>query len=198
MRRRFLALSSLTLVSVALLIFGTGFGLAQTSRDVKGARPTPTPLVAGPGRAPPAPESADSLEAPPRPDLIVDRIEVIPSSPRVGEQVTIRVTIKNQGEVDVAGDNNFLSDLWVDPPDPFQPGQTGTYYWGCQATWVPAGGSHVLETKHAFDRSRTFNLYAQVDTQNNVDERRESNNALGPVSVRVRSTIFIPVVYRRG
>jgi hypothetical protein len=184
MRRTLLAVSCLALLLVAVLVIGTGLGVAQTSQPVPGARPTPTPILPLPEWTPP---QAVSPEIPPLPDLIVTKIEVVPPGPVVqGATVTIRVTIKNQSSYDVEPTNNFWSDLYVDPGvQPPQLGQDGVWEWPCQATWVPAGGTHVLEAPYVFDDVKTYSLWAQVDTDAHVLESNENNNLLGPVLVQV-------------
>ncbi|MEJ2735023.1 MAG: CARDB domain-containing protein, partial [Anaerolineae bacterium] len=183
MRRTLLAVSCLVLVLVVVLIAGAGLGIAQPSQPVEDARPTPTPILPLPEKEPVSPQSP---EIPPLPDLIVDKIEVVPATPFVGQVVTIKVTIKNPNAYDVTPGNNFYSDLYVDPAVvPIQLGQDGVHFWGCQATWVPAGGSRVLETPYIFDRVRSYSLWAQVDTDNHVQESNEYNNVSGPVIVQV-------------
>jgi hypothetical protein len=185
MKRTLLALSCLVLL-LAALIAGASLGVAQTSQPVKDARPTPTPELPLPAAPPSVPESPESPEIPPLPDLIVEKIEVDPPNPRIYETVTIRVTIKNQGSLDVVPGNNFWSDLYIDPAVvPIQLGQDGQAEWPCQATWVRKDTSYTLETEYVFDDVKVFVLYAQVDTDGHVGEANENNNVLGPVHVQV-------------
>lgn len=127
------------------------------------------------------------------PDLIVERIEVFPSSPTLYVTATIRVTIKNQGTVDLEPTNTFYTDLYVDPGVvPIQLGQDGVKAWGCQAWYVPAGGSYRLVFDYVFQDTKVYALYAQVDTDNHVSpEANENNNVLGPVYVTVRAPSVI-------
>jgi hypothetical protein len=186
MRRTFLALSFLALVLVIILVANAGLGLAQGGQAVPNARPTPTAIPLPSEHAPAAPESP---EIPALPDLVVTSIQVVPTTPRLGEPVMIRVTITNQGTAEVPlvpTPNNFWSDLYIDPAEvPIQLGQLGVYQWGCQAAWLPAGASYVLETTYTFDDVKTYSLWAQVDTDNHVQEANENNNVLGPISVEV-------------
>jgi hypothetical protein len=185
MKRTFLALSVLALILLVILVAGTGLGAAQVSGPVPDARPTPTPLAPVPQRVPDVPLNP---EIPPLPDLVVSQIQVSPATPRIGDTVWIRVTIKNQGLYDVRLDNNFWSDLYVDPAVvPIRLGQDGVAEWPCQAAWVPAGGSYVLDTDFVFDDVKTFSLFAQVDTDGHVLESNENNNVLGPVVIRVEA-----------
>jgi hypothetical protein len=173
----------------AVLAFGFALVLAEDNGPVPNARPTPTPDGSLPSRAPAAPEGPESPaapEIPPLPDLIVAKIEVVPSSPIIGQETIIKVTIKNQGTVDVAPGNNFWSDLYVDPAEqPISLGQDGVAEWPCQAVWVPAGGSHTLVATYIFDDVKVFSIYAQVDTDGHVGEANENNNVGGPLQVQV-------------
>ena len=162
MKRAFIAVTCLAVLLVVFLIFGAAYGTAQIPGPVEDARPTPTPIAPLPDERPPEPESPESPEVD-LPDLVVTSIEVVPEIPLKGQTVTIRVTIMNQGKADVtvSPPNNFWSDLYIDPAElPIQLGQNGVYEWGCQAVWVPVGGSHVLETTYVFHQVKTYALYA--------------------------------------
>ncbi len=189
MRKTFLALSILALALVGALLVGVSLGVAQTGSPVANQRPTPTPDVLVPPPTSPSPASPD---IPPLPDLVVESIEVEPSSPLIGQEVIINVTIKNQGVSDVPvypDPQNFWSDLYIDPAIvPIQLGQDGQWSWGCQARWVPVGGSYTLiTTTNIFTDVKTYSLYAQVDTDGHVPESNENNNVFGPVQIRVRA-----------
>ena len=188
MKRVCLALS-IVLAAVLLLLFAVvGTGAAPSSEPIPGARPTATAVspLPEPNQEPVAPESP---EIPPLPDLVVESIRVIPATPILGEPAIIQVVIHNQSLYDIADPtNNFWTDVYVDPGVvPIQLGQEGVDAWQCQATWVPAGGRHTLQTEYTFDDVRTFTLWAQVDTDGHVAEANENNNVTGPVSVQVRS-----------
>jgi len=185
MRRLLLALSCLALAILAVLVLSTSLGAAESNGPVAGARPTATPD----GLAPAIDSSAPDAFLP---DLVVDGIEVVPATPIISETALIRVTIKNLGPAPMRLDpdpNNFFTDLYVDPPIvPIQLGQNGVYSWSCQAWWVyQAGDSYVLETAHVFTDVKTYNLYAQVDTDGNVGEANENNNVFGPALVKVEA-----------
>ncbi len=188
-QRRLPLFASLFLLTIMFVVLAAGFGLvlAQEEGPVPGARPTPTPDGSLPSLVyPEGPESPAAPEIPPLPDLVVESIEVVPASPVIGQEVIIRVTIKNQGTVDVTPGNNFWSDLYIDPAEvPISLGQDGEAEWPCQSTWVPAGGSYILVTTQTFDDVKTYSLWAQVDTDNHVQEANENNNVRGPVSVEV-------------
>jgi len=183
MRRLLLALSCLALAILAVLVLSTSLGVAEDSGPVPGARPTATPDRLAPEFDSASPELF-------LPDLIVEKIEVLPPAPIISEVALIRVYIKNQGpgSMILAPDpHNFFTDLYVDPPVvPIQLGQYGVYSWSCQAWWVyEAGDSTILEMAHVFTNVKTYNLYAQVDTDGNVGEANENNNVSGPTLVEV-------------
>jgi hypothetical protein len=184
MKRWFLAGALAVFVVVLALALPPMFGAAQ-SGPVPDARPTPTPELPLPELREPTPVP-ESPQIPPLPDLVVDRIELVPPSPIIGEPVLVRVVLHNQAAWDVEPGNNFWSDFYIDPGVvPIQLGQDGVAAWPCQATWVPAGGYHTLETEVVFDDVKVFSLWAQVDTDGHVIEANEHNNVFGPYNVQV-------------
>jgi hypothetical protein len=184
MKKTLLALTCLSLALLFVLVVGATLGVAQTVVPLHDPRPSPTPDGLGPATSPAGPDLALL------PDLVVTSIEVLPPTPMMNEKVTIYVTIKNQGPADVPlvpTPQNFYTDLYVDPSVvPIHLFQDGQVSWGCQAYWVPAGESHVLAATYVFTEVRTYALYAQVDTDNQVaPEQSEDNNIFGPVHVQV-------------
>ncbi|NLF13385.1 MAG: hypothetical protein GX597_16495, partial [Anaerolineaceae bacterium] len=183
--RILLAFTLLTTALVLALVVGAGQGVAMDAGPIPGARPSPTPDGHAPV-APAAPESPAAPEIPPLPDLIVESIRVVPKNPIINQSATILVTIKNQGTKDLAMDNSFYTDLYIDPAVvPIQLGQDSDHAWGCQAYWVPAGESYTLSWEYTFTDVKVYALYAQVDTDGHVGEANENNNVLGPMSVEV-------------
>jgi PKD repeat protein len=83
----------------------------------------------------------------PRPDLVVT--ELFASSTAAGDY-TVQATVRNQSSAPVAFGNNFYVNVYLDPPEPFTPGQlpdpgiTPAVRWGVQASWFGAGQSSVL------------------------------------------------------
>jgi hypothetical protein len=60
---------------------------------------------------------------------------------------------------------------------------TGDIQWGVQAVLLPAGGSVTYSSPYTFSGG-THQLWAQVDTDNTVDECPfEDNNVLGPITI---------------
>ncbi len=193
MKRAFVGFICLAMLVVVFLVFGAANGTAQIPGPVENARPTPT-AIALPVERPLELESPELAEVD-LPDLVVSSIEVVPEIPVKGEPATIMVTIENTGDADVTvfpDPDNFYSDLYVDPAElPIQLGQNGVHEWGCQAVWMPAGGSHVLETDYVFDKVKTYTLYAQVDTDNTVLESNDYNNVSEPLVVEVLASAIV-------
>ena len=118
------------------------------------------------------------------PDLIVLNVNVDPANPRVGQPVTITVTINNQGEAEA---NDFWVDLYIDPirapqvneiwPELCPGGPTDPNCYGI--AWLipslPAGGTTTVNSNGGFGpryshwngffvTAGTHTLYAQVDS----------------------------------
>ena len=110
-------------------------------------------------------------------DLVVVSAEVIPNNPTVGQSVTVRVSIRNQGETDVTFGNNFYVDAYYNNvPDPKE---QGPVFWGIQGRDLGAGETRTYSAQTSFSQSGEYWIYAQVDTDEVVDESNESNNRLG-------------------
>ena len=124
-------------------------------------------------------------------DLVVTAIEIVPANPQAGQTVTVRVTIRNQGTVDVSPLNNFYLDFYDNQiPAPNTPGQIE---WGIQGSWMTAGASRTLSASYTFIAG-THQLYAQVDTDRFVDEcPNEYNNILGPIALTVPGAANAPI-----
>lgn len=171
-------LSLFVIVLFIIVFFFAFFGLALGQGPVLTTLPTPTPSLM-------ASDTLSSLGPTPqdaRPDLIVEKIETNPAIPKVGQSTTISVTIRNQGAGIVSEGNNYLTDLYIDPP--FDPiinyhqivSPTLGLPWGAQWFYVPPGGSYVFTTTWVFTDVKTFDVWAQVDSDNNVVEENEDNN----------------------
>lgn len=127
-------------------------------------------------------------------DLVVTSLEIVPANPQAGQQVTVRITIRNQGTVGVTAGNNFFLDFYVDRVPEIL--VAGDLAWGIQGSWMAAGASRTLTANYTFTAG-THQLWAQVDTDNTVAEcPNELNNLLGPVSLTVTGAAgqAIPVI----
>ncbi|MCL4870447.1 MAG: right-handed parallel beta-helix repeat-containing protein [Anaerolineae bacterium] len=123
-------------------------------------------------------------------DLVVVGIEIVPANPTAGQTVTVRVTIRNQGTTNVTPGNNFYLDFYVNrSPAPVLPGDI---QWGIQGSWMTAGATRTLTDSYVFSGG-THQLWAQVDTDNTVNEcPNEHNNILGPITLTVTGTAGQP------
>jgi hypothetical protein len=140
---------------------------------------TPTPTVGSCVLNPPAPAN------PPGIDLIVTNITITPSQPAPGQQTTIAVTIKNQGQTAVPVGNNFYLDFYDNPnPEPPLPFQWGNVAWGAQGAHMTPGASHTYTALYTFSAG-AHRIWAQVDTDNTVGEANEGNNLYGCLSLNV-------------
>jgi hypothetical protein len=117
------------------------------------------------------------------PDLIVTDITVTPASPAAGQSVTVQVTVRNQGSQPVAYGNNFYVDFYVDRVP--QPMMVGDRSWGAQGAWFGVGETYTFEGTYTFDAADSYQLYAQVDTDDTVKETWEGNNQFGPQAITV-------------
>lgn len=115
-------------------------------------------------------------------DLIVTGISIQPSPPVSGQPVTVFVTIRNQGSVNVTFGNNFYLDFYVDNvPAPLL---VGALTWGVQGSDMTAGASKTYSASYTFTSQGSHQLWAQVDTDNTVNEcPHEDNNIFGPLTV---------------
>ena len=120
-------------------------------------------------------------------DLVVTGLEIVPNNPTVGTAVTVRVTIENQGSEDVPFGNNFYVDFYDNQtPDTLL---GGSLQWGVQGEDFTAGASVTFEGTYTFTGNGSRQLWAQVDTDNTVNEfPNEDNNIFGPLTVTVSGT----------
>jgi hypothetical protein len=175
----------LPLAVVLLFLALSGFALGQG--PVLTSLPTPTPIPFGTEVVSSSDLGAQDIP----PDLIVEKIQTSPAIPLVGQPSVISVTIKNQGPGSVRPDNNFLVDLYIDPPRT----PVVNYHqiisptlglpWGAQGWFVETPGtSYVFTTTWVFTDVKTFDVWAQVDSNGesvedsdgNITEANEGNN----------------------
>jgi len=110
------------------------------------------------------------------PDLTAE-ITLDPALPEVGEEVTVSVRIKNQGDVGVPSGASFVTYLYVDPVDrPPEPDTPDEYYWPW-TTGLPAGGSHQWSGRtYTFTAGCDHVIYVWVDRDGQIAEINEQNN----------------------
>lgn len=115
-----------------------------------------------------------------QPDLVVLSIETDPLKPDAGETVNVYVTVKNEASVAAGGFRiDWYADLGLPPP----PSQVGDAYESVSS--LAAGATHTMSTIYTYSTPGIYNMYAQVDTNQEVTESNENNNVIGPVSIVV-------------
>lgn len=190
-----------TTITVESISDGTVSDIARdttTAGDTQPSQPTIyLPVIMKPGSSGPnptatpvTPTSAPPTATPCLPttnvDLVVTQIQVVPGVPASGVEATVNVTIRNQGSTDVSFGNNFFVDFYVNRVP--QPYLVGDIVWGVQGSDLTAGTSRTYSAPYIFGGG-SHQLYAQVDTDQHVNEcPNENNNVLGPVSLTVSGT----------
>ncbi len=164
--RKLLLFAGVSFTFLALFSLALSFNLSTEGAP---PRPTPTPIVTVTGEE-------EEITALALPDLVVEEISFSPDPPLVNRPTLIMVRIRNVGG-SLPITNNFYADLYIEPPQPPEQGQQGDIQWSVQAAWVRSPGqAYTLTYQYVFTRTRTFNIYAQVDTDGNVRESNEGNN----------------------
>ena len=119
------------------------------------------PVIVKDYSPPPVPPPQD------KPDLVIRDLTSTNTDPQVGEAITIRIRIKNEGSgiatnivtswFPYGQDRGHRQDFTVDG---LGPGEDHNQYW----------------ENVAFDKAEEFTSFAKVDYDNNVDESNEDNN----------------------
>lgn len=113
-------------------------------------------------------------------DLIVQSITTSPRYPRAGEPISVTVSIRNEG---ATAASSFWLDWYAHRASPPAPGNYGDHY---QKFDTLAGGTTATMTRiYTYPTPGTYLMYAQVDTEQQVDETNETNNVFGPQAVNV-------------
>jgi len=113
-------------------------------------------------------------------DLTITSIVTNPEMPSPGEEMTVEVTVINQGAHDAG---TFRIDWYADQVFPPLPGESGTQ---CETFYsLGAGNSCTMVKTHTYDLSGMYAMNAQVDTMGQVPETDESNNVFGSQFVTV-------------
>jgi subtilase family serine protease len=119
-----------------------------------------------------------------RPDLVISNISPYPIRGLVSTDMSVTVTVTNQGGT--VADPGF----WDIQISMYQDRQTepAAPSLGDDYAFLPAlaagESANVTLTAH-YDSEGAYNLWALVDSWENVDEANEDNNAYGPVSVYI-------------
>jgi subtilase family serine protease len=105
------------------------------------------------------------------PDLIVLSIVTNPYSPLAGQNVTVKVTVKNQGGGNAGA---FLFDIYK-----HRDTAPGVYDYGDFTCWEPglaAGATCPCVGTVSYSSAGTYKMWAQVDSGQQVAETNEANN----------------------
>ena len=148
-----------------------GQATLQNVKVVSSGSPVPTPTVPGPAPTPTTPAPSG------KPDLVVTDISWEPASPAPGSAVTLRATIKNQGDAPTpAGTKHgvlFTFDDGAAGPGVWSDTHTGSIAPGAWVTVTANGGSAGATWKAV---AGTHTVKAHVDDVNRIAESDEANN----------------------
>jgi hypothetical protein len=121
------------------------------------------------------------------PDLVVERV-TLPPNPAPGVPAMISVVVSNVGTGVVSG--TFDVDIYVDPSHtPILQGQPGLGTAGGSSPkqWyannIDPGASVTLNYVVVFPSSGDYELWAQADTSDEIDESDDENNVSGPFEI---------------
>jgi len=120
------------------------------------------------------------------PDLIVEGITTSPLSPIVGQTANVTLTFKNQGGT---MEDPFYVDFYkhlTSPPWAFA-GDIACY----KTAGLAADTTDTCTGTVVYDSAGTFNMWAQIDTDEEVTEANESNNIFGPQNIIVLPKISV-------
>ena len=166
--------STLPAGSSGVTIVGTvpaGQATLQNVKVVSTGSPVPTPTVPAPVPTPTTPAPSG------KPDLVVTDISWDPASPAPGSAVTLRATIKNQGDAPTpAGVRHgvlFTFDDGAAGPGVWSDTHTASIAPGAWVTLTANGGSTGATWK-AIEGTHT--VKANVDDLNRIAESDEANN----------------------
>ena len=121
-----------------------------------------------------------TTSAEPKPELVVTSIHTSPVYPEPGQTVNIQVTIKNQGDLDAGA---FYTSFYKHRTSPPGVGEAGDLNWTLSS--LAAGAYHTFNGTVSYSDIDCYQMYAQVDTYNDVEEGNETNNVYGPRNIIV-------------
>lgn len=113
-------------------------------------------------------------------DLSVLAITKTPYYPRAGESMSVTVSARNSGTTEAS---SFYLDWYANRASAPGVNQYGDQF---QKFSSLAGGTTTSMTKnYTYSAPGVYSMYAQADTDQQVEETNEGNNVLGPQSVKV-------------
>ncbi len=113
-------------------------------------------------------------------DLVVLNVKTDPEQPEAGDEVSVQVTVKNLGTADTS---QFCIDWYADLSSPPAAGQAGDARDNVFS--LAPGETYTMNTTYTYAVPGDYNMYAQVDTDEEIEESNEMNNVSGPVNVLV-------------
>lgn len=108
-------------------------------------------------------------------DLGIVSIALNPSVPQVGQTVEVTITIRNFGSTNAG---SFYLDWYADRASSPSPGIVGDRW--KKFSGLAAGASDTMTFNYTYTIEGIKKMYAQVDTDNQVEETYENNNVYGP------------------
>jgi len=119
-------------------------------------------------------------------ELLVQSITTSPVSSIAGQRVDVTVTIRNQG---TAAGGPFFVDWYANrttAPLPLEVGQVS-----CNIAALAVGATTTCTGTFTYVAPGTFQMWAQVDTDQQVSETNENNNIRGPQPLVVSSPMLL-------
>jgi hypothetical protein len=117
----------------------------------------------------------------PMPDLAVTEIRFEPPAPRANQDILIVTRVANEGDAPTR--TPVALDLYINDPIGPQPRLPGTRR--LTAPPLRPGQDQELSARVRFDAALLVGVFAQIDTDEEVRERNEINNVMGPQIVAV-------------
>ena len=113
-------------------------------------------------------------------ELVISNVVLTPAQPVVNYFADVTVTVSNTGD---SGTGGFFVDVYPDresPPEAFDIGEDS-----CDMAPLGPNSSAVCTAAVVYETPGSSNLWAQVDTDQEVPESNEANNVAGPIAVMV-------------
>jgi hypothetical protein len=120
------------------------------------------------------PNHSSSPPPVPLPDLNILSVVANPTRPVADQPVEVTVTVKNQG---TANSGEFSLDFYLNQVSPPSVNQVGDM--ACLVNGLAAGRTDTCTFTVSYPAADNYNMWAQADTQQQVEELNEANNTLG-------------------
>lgn len=113
-----------------------------------------------------------------KPDAAVTSLTVTPSHSLVGTQLTASITVKNSGKTNIA--KPFAVDFYQNRASAPGAAVAGDKRWTIDG--LATGEQKVITYPFVATSPGAYKAWAQVDTDQQVDEQSETNNVIGPIA----------------